>query len=53
MLYRHDGIVAEGAGAVPAALLLERKLELRGPTVLVVSGGNIDAARLAGVLGAE
>lgn len=53
MLYRHDGIVAEGAAAVPAAALIERKLELRGPTVLVVSGGNIDAPRLARVLAAD
>lgn len=53
MLYRHDGIVAEGAGAVPAAALLERKLELRGPAVLVVSGGNIDAGRLTRVLGVD
>jgi threonine dehydratase len=49
-LYAADGVVAEGAGAVAAAALLGGTLRLRGPAVVVVSGGNIDALRLAEVL---
>lgn len=48
--YRHDGVVVEGGGAAPAAALIERAVELRGPAVLVLSGGNIDAERLARIL---
>lgn len=50
---RHDGIVAEGAAAVAAAALITIPLDLRGPTVLVVSGGNIDGGRLASLLTAD
>jgi len=50
-LYRREGVVAEGAGAVVVAAVLKGTFELEGPAVLVVSGGNIDAARLAGILG--
>ena len=38
-----EKILAEGAGAVPLAALLARKVPLEGQTVLsIVSGGNID-----------
>ena len=52
-LYRHDGIIAEGAAAVCVAAITERVVTLRGPTVLVVTGGNIDATRFAGILTSE
>jgi threonine dehydratase len=52
-LYRYDGIVAEGAGAVGVAALLQNRVALQGPTVLVVTGGNIDAARLSGILSSD
>lgn len=46
-----EGITAEGAGAVGVAALLEGRLDGRdGPIVVIVSGGNIDADRLDGVL---
>jgi threonine dehydratase len=49
-LYRREGVVAEGAGAVAVAAVLNGTFELEGPAVLVISGGNIDAGRLAGIL---
>ena len=51
-LARAHGLVAEGAGAVPAAALLRGVIEPgEGATVLVVSGRNIALDRLAAVLG--
>ncbi len=50
-LYRREGIVVEGAGAVPVALVREGRWRAAGPTVLVITGGNIDAGRLADILG--
>jgi threonine dehydratase len=49
-LYHHDGIVAEGAASVVVAAIAERVVKVSGPAVLVISGGNIDAARFAGIL---
>ncbi|MGH7472227.1 MAG: pyridoxal-phosphate dependent enzyme, partial [Longimicrobiales bacterium] len=49
-LYRYDGIIAEGAAAVGVAAIVEGVITVRGPTVLVITGGNIDAARFAGIL---
>jgi threonine dehydratase len=49
-LYEHDGVVAEGAGAVGAAALLSGRVEPIGPTVVFITGGNIDGQRLAGIL---
>ena len=43
-------IVAEGAGAAPVAAALSSRSP-RGTSVCVVSGGNIDAAGLARILG--
>jgi len=40
-----DGEVVEGAGAVGIAALLARKVEVRGPTVALLSGRNIDLKR--------
>jgi threonine dehydratase len=49
-LYHSDGVVAEGAGAVAAAAVLAGRVRLTGPAVLLVTGGNIDGDRLAGIL---
>jgi threonine dehydratase len=40
-----EGEIVEGAGAVGIAALLAGKIAPRGPTVVVVSGRNIDEAR--------
>ncbi|MET0768709.1 MAG: pyridoxal-phosphate dependent enzyme [Solirubrobacteraceae bacterium] len=51
-LARAHGLVAEGAGAVPAAALMTGAVAAgEGATVLVVSGRNIALDRLAAVLG--
>jgi threonine dehydratase len=40
-----EGQVLEGAGAVGIAALLARKVSLKGPVTVLLSGQNIDAAR--------
>jgi threonine dehydratase len=50
-LFHHDGVVAEGAGAVGVAALLAGVVRPAGPTAVVVSGGNIDGTELARILG--
>lgn len=40
--YRHEREIVEGAGAVGIAALLAAKVEPAGPTVLILSGRNID-----------
>ena len=51
MLLLQDKILAEGAGALDAAALLSGKLDVKGKkVVIVVSGGNIDAAELRELL---
>jgi threonine dehydratase len=50
-LYARDGVVAEGAAAVVVAAVLGGRVRSRGPTVLVVTGGNIDGGKLAQMLG--
>ncbi len=49
-LYVHDGIVAEGSAAVVVAAIRDGVVAVEGPTALIISGGNIDAAVLAGIL---
>ena len=49
-LYRRDGLVVEGAGATAVALLRDGYRPRSGPAVLILSGGNIDAGRLADIL---
>ncbi|HKJ93443.1 MAG TPA: pyridoxal-phosphate dependent enzyme [Longimicrobiales bacterium] len=49
-LYVHDGVVAEGSGAVGVAALRDGAVSLDGPAVVIISGGNIDAATLARIL---
>lgn len=39
---REESIIVEGAGAVGIAAILADKVELSGPTAVIVSGGNID-----------
>ncbi|MGV2100264.1 hydroxyectoine utilization dehydratase EutB [Rhizobium sp. 21-4511-3d] len=38
-----EGEIVEGAGAVGIAAILAGKVELTGPTAVILSGGNIDA----------
>lgn len=52
-LYRHDGIIAEGAAATPVAAIMAGVLKLDGPTVLVITGGNIDAERFGAILSGQ
>ncbi len=50
-LFHHERIVAEGAGAIAVAALLEGTLDaLPDPLVLLVTGANIDAATFSRVL---
>lgn len=46
--YKH--IIAEGAGVVGLAALLEGKIDATGPTVVVLSGGNIDVKLLDSII---
>ncbi len=52
-LYDHHGVVAEPSGAVGVALVLGGSLPLRGPVVVVITGGNVDPQRLATFLAAS
>jgi threonine dehydratase len=45
-LYLVQGLTVEPSGAATTAALRSRRLSVTGPTVLVVSGGNIDPARI-------
>ena len=49
-LYHHDGLIAEGAASTSIAAVLEGAITVSGPTVLLVTGGNIDAQRFAHIL---
>jgi threonine dehydratase len=51
-LYEEEGIVAEGSAAVAVAAVLGGAIE-SGPAAVVLTGGNLDAARLAAVLGED
>jgi threonine dehydratase len=55
LLVARARLVAEGAGAAPVAAALRTRAEsgavADGPVVCVVSGGNLDAAVLATILG--
>jgi threonine dehydratase len=51
-LVAHEHLIAEGAGVVPIAAVLARKVDLRDRTaVLILSGANIDAEKLREVMG--
>ncbi|MGH2933360.1 MAG: threonine ammonia-lyase [Gaiellaceae bacterium] len=50
LLLERTKLVVEGAGAVSVAALLQRKVEGKGTTVPLLSGGNIDATLLISVM---
>jgi threo-3-hydroxy-L-aspartate ammonia-lyase len=51
LLFERLKVVAEPSGATALAALLAGRVELRGGTVgVVISGGNVDAARFASLL---
>ncbi|MEZ0169375.1 hydroxyectoine utilization dehydratase EutB [Microvirga sp. TS319] len=50
--FTEEGETAEGAGAVGIAALLANRIAVRGPTVALVSGRNIDEARHATIVNA-
>jgi threonine dehydratase len=53
-LYDEEGIVAEGSAAVGVAALLEGAFDvIDGPVAIVLTGGNVDGARLAAILGED
>jgi threonine dehydratase len=52
LLVERAHVVAEGAGALALAVALSRSVDARR-VVCIVSGGNIDAARLAQILAGE
>ena len=49
--YWHERQIIEGSGAVGIAALLAGRIEGPGPTVVVVSGGNIDLRQHARLIG--
>ncbi|NLJ34681.1 MAG: threonine ammonia-lyase [candidate division WS1 bacterium] len=49
-LIENDNLVAEGAGAVALAALPQLIGRLDGPTVLLISGGNVDVTTLGAVI---
>lgn len=49
----HHRIVLEGGGAAALAAVLGGQVPVRGPTVVIASGANVDAAAFARVLGDE
>lgn len=49
-LYHSDGIIAEGAAAVTVAAVMQKEVQIEGPTVLIVTGGNIDATVFANII---
>jgi threonine dehydratase len=51
-LAEEEQLVVEGAGAVGVAAILDEKLELHFPCVIIVSGRNIDPERYAEIVGA-
>ena len=51
LLWKNDGQVVEGAGAVPVAAMLENGGSLTGKRVVaIVSGGNIDLGLLKSII---
>lgn len=50
LLFERARLVVEPSGAATTAALLSGSLALEGPTVLVLSGGNVDPALMASVI---
>ena len=49
-LFYEDRFVAEGAAAVGHAAVVTKKIELTGPTAIVLSGRNVDTRQFADVV---
>jgi threonine dehydratase len=49
----HEGVLAEGAAAVAVAAIMQNAVRIDGPTAIVITGGNIDAGRLATILASD
>ena len=49
-LWKEHGERVEGAGACGVAAVRRQKVTIAAPTVIVVSGGNIDPNRFDGIL---
>jgi threonine dehydratase len=45
-----DGVIGEGSAAVSVAAITDGAVRIDGPTVIVITGGNIDAERFAAIL---
>ncbi len=52
LLYEEEGIVAEGSAAVAVAAVLDGAIQ-DGPAAVVLTGSNVDGARLASILGED
>jgi threonine dehydratase len=53
-LVEFEHLVAEGAGAAATAAVVGRRIDVAGRRVgVILSGSNIDRARLAGILSSE
>jgi threonine dehydratase len=52
-LFLDDRLVVEGGGAVGAAAVVAKRLALKGPTALVVSGRNVDMSKFLSIAGGE
>lgn len=52
-MFERMKLVAEPGGAAAVAALLAGKVEVRGPVGVIVSGGNVGAARFAELVSAE
>jgi threonine dehydratase len=50
LLIEHKRIIAEGAGAVALAALLNHGRRLRGPVCLMITGGNIDVTLIERII---
>ncbi len=48
-----DGEITEGAGAVSVGALLAGKIDIRGPTVAILSGSNIDLSLYQRIIESE
>jgi threonine dehydratase len=54
LYYRTTHNLAEGAGAAPLAALMKERAAMTGRRVaLILSGGNIDMAKFAAILGGK
>lgn len=50
LLIEHKRIIAEGAGAVPLAAILNPGRRFRGPVCLIITGGNIDVTLIERII---